>query len=102
MGDAVTTWASGDWSVKPGNEEEFVGRWRDWLQWSRDNIAGFRSATLIRDAQDASHFVSFSDWADVESRESWKNSEGFREKFASCQDLCDRFRGGDFALAVSI
>jgi len=101
MGDAVTTWASGDWSVKPGNEEEFVGRWRDWLQWSRDNIAGFRSATLIRDAQDASHFVSFSDWADVESRESWKNSEGFREKFASCKELCDGFRGGDFALAVS-
>ena len=102
MGEAATTWASGNWSVKPGQEQEFVDRWREWLEWSRDNVPGFQTATLIRDVQDGRHFVSFSDWADVESREAWKNSDGFREKFAVCRDLCDGFQGGDFGLAVSV
>jgi heme-degrading monooxygenase HmoA len=102
MGEAVTTWASGNWSVKPGKEEEFVDRWRDWLEWSRNNAPGFRSATLIRDAQDGTHFVSFSDWADPESRGGWKNGEGYRERFAACRELCDGFQGGDFSLAVSV
>jgi heme-degrading monooxygenase HmoA len=56
MGQAVATWASGNWSVSPGKENEFIDRWRDWLEWSRDNITGFRSATLIRDAQNDNHF----------------------------------------------
>jgi heme-degrading monooxygenase HmoA len=102
MGEAATIWASGNWSVTAGKEEEFVGRWGEWLQWSRDNIPGLRSATLIRDAQDERHFISFSDWADEESRERWKNSDGFREKFAACRDLCDEFQGGDFGLANSV
>jgi heme-degrading monooxygenase HmoA len=102
MGQAVATWASGSWSVSSGKENEFIDRWRDWLEWSRDNVTGFRSATLIRDEQNDNHFISFSDWEDVDSRERWKNSDGFQQKFAACRELCDGFQGGDFGLAVSV
>jgi heme-degrading monooxygenase HmoA len=101
MADTHREWASGDWVVTEGNEEEFVERWKAWLGWSSENIPGFVSATLIRDLQDPRHFVSFSAWEDVASRDAWKNSEGFRERFPQVRELCDEFRGGDFESQAS-
>jgi heme-degrading monooxygenase HmoA len=96
MGDTYENWASGDWMVKEGKQDEFVERWKDWLGWSSQNIPGFVSATLIRDTQDPHHFVSFSAWQDAASRDAWKSSAGFGEKFPTVRELCDEFQGGDF------
>ena len=96
MADTYQDWATGNWVVTQGKEEEFVARWKAWLGWSSQNIPGFVSATLIRDLQDSRHFVSFSAWEDAASRDAWKSSDGFREKFPTVRDLCDEFRGGDF------
>jgi heme-degrading monooxygenase HmoA len=101
MADSLETWASGDWMVKEGNEEAFVERWKAWLGWSSQNIEGFVSATLIRDTEDPRHFVSFSAWKDAASRDAWKSSPGFAEKFPAARELCDEFHGGDFQLAAA-
>jgi heme-degrading monooxygenase HmoA len=101
MADALQIWASGDWTVTEGKEDEFVERWKAWLGWSSQNVPGFVSATLVRDTQDPRHFVSFSSWKDAGARDAWKNSDGFAEKFPATRELCDAFRGGDFELAVS-
>ena len=92
----------GELDVTEGKEEEFIARWREWLEWSSRNIPGFVAATLIRDAQDPRHFVSFSPWNDAEAREVWKASDGFRDGFANARALCDDFQGGDFELAVAV
>jgi heme-degrading monooxygenase HmoA len=99
---AMEHWASGNWTVTEGKEEEFIEAWRDWLRWSSQNIAGFVSATLIRDTDDPRHFVSFSPWQDGASRDAWKASAGFAEKIRAVQALCDDFRGGDYSLAASV
>jgi heme-degrading monooxygenase HmoA len=102
VAETYETWASGDWEVKEGKEEEFVERWKDWLGWSSQNVAGFVSATLIRDVENPRHFVSFSAWKDAASRDAWKNSPGFGEKFPTVRELCDEFQGGDFHRMVSL
>jgi heme-degrading monooxygenase HmoA len=101
MADSQENWASGNWTVKEGMEEEFIERWKDWLGWSSENIAGFVSATLIRDAQNPRHFVSFSPWESDKARDEWKSSGGFQEKFALVRELCDDFQGGDYSLAAT-
>jgi heme-degrading monooxygenase HmoA len=102
MGEQTQHWASGNWTVTEGKEDEFMARWREWLEWSSQNVDGFISATLIRDAQNPRHFVSFSPWRDAAARDVWKASYGFRDGFAAARALCDDFQGGDFELAVAV
>jgi len=94
-------WASGRWTVKAGSEDEFVERWRAWLEWTSTNAAGFRSATLIRSEADGSQFTSFSDWDSADARGAWEGSDGFRERMAPVRELCDDVQTGNFATAAS-
>ena len=97
----AATYASENWQVKEGSEDEFVSRWAQFLRWTRDNIPGFLEATLIRDAGDPRHFVSFARWDDEASREAW-GAPGFEEKFGACRELCEDFQGGPFIPVASV
>jgi heme-degrading monooxygenase HmoA len=96
------SYASGNWVVKEGNEDEFVSRWTDFLEWTRDTAHGFQDANLLRDGGDPRHFVSFARWEDDAAQEAWKASPDFPEKLGACRELCDDFRGGAFTRAVSV
>jgi heme-degrading monooxygenase HmoA len=101
MAASSESWASGAWTVKAGSEDDFVARWRAWLEWTSQNAAGFRSATLIRSEADGSRFVSFSDWDDADARAAWEGSDGFRELMAPVRELCDDVQTGNFTRAAS-
>jgi heme-degrading monooxygenase HmoA len=88
--------------VKAGSEDEFVSRWREFLEWTRDSAAGFEEATLIRDATESRHFVSFARWADDGSQQAWRSLPEFPEKLGACRQLCDEFQGGSFNRAASV
>lgn len=94
--------ASGNWQVKKGNEDEFVKRWKDWLQWTRNTQKSLVGASLIRDVRDPSHFISFAEWEDAAARDAWKNDSGFPARFAACRSLCEDFYGGDYGRTVAI
>jgi heme-degrading monooxygenase HmoA len=94
-------WASGVWTVRAGSEDEFVERWRTWLEWTSKNAPGFRSATLIRNEADGRRFESFSDWDDADARATWESSDGFRERMAPVRELCDDVQTGNFVRAAS-
>lgn len=95
-------YASGSWTVKAGQEEEFISRWRDWLQRSASDVEGFGSARLVRDLSNPRHFLSYSDWDTPEARDTWKQSPEFAEGFSSCRELCDDFYGGDYTQVVAV
>lgn len=95
-------YASGNWVVKEGSEDEFIARWHTWLSESTTAIEGFGAARLMRDAEDPRHFLSYSDWADGAARDAWKSSPAFATGLASCRELCDEFRGADYSEAASI
>jgi len=94
--------ASGYWHVRPGSEDTFIARWTEFLQWTRDTHPGLVAATLLRDGDEPSHFVSFAEWRDTESRAAWKQSDGFMERFAPCRELCDEMRGADYDHVVTV
>ena len=96
-----TLYASGNWHVKAGNEDEFIKRWKEFTQWSLDNVAGARSFTLLRNETDGSHFISLGEWEDADSRAKWRSTEQFPKLLGRCRDVCEDFVGGDFAFAAS-
>jgi heme-degrading monooxygenase HmoA len=94
-------YASGNWLVRDGTDEDFISRWRDWIGASTKDLPGFGSAALIRDDSNPRHFLSFSAWDDPDSRDRWKASAEFEKAFQRCRELCEEFSGGDFTQVVS-
>jgi heme-degrading monooxygenase HmoA len=94
-------YASGNWLVREGSEDEFIARWKDWIGKSTKEVQGFGSARLMRSVDDARRYLSFSDWHDPDSRNTWKGSPEFAQGFAACRELCEDFQGGDFTGVVS-
>lgn len=99
MGDAF---ASGNWHVKDGKEDEFIDRWHEFLGWTQETHPALIAASLIRDLSDPGHFLSYAEWSDEDARRSWKETEGFAERFGACRALCDDFYGSDYVRAVAI
>jgi heme-degrading monooxygenase HmoA len=95
-------YASGNWRVKEGSEQEFIARWRAWITASTAIVKGFDSAKLLQDSDDARRFLSFSHWDAGESRDKWKTSPEFAGGLAACRELCDDFQGADFSEVVSV
>lgn len=95
-------YASGNWLVAAGNEDEFLARWRAFLEWTRDSVPGFQTAMLIQDTDNPRHFISLAHWDSAEQRAAWKTNAGFREKMGACRALCDDMSGSDYTEAVSI
>jgi heme-degrading monooxygenase HmoA len=95
-------YASGNWTVKAGSEDEFVARWRAFLSDSTKTAEGFGTARLLRDSDDRRHFLSFSEWADAGARDAWKSSPEFAKGLAACRELCDDFVGADYSQVASV
>jgi quinol monooxygenase YgiN len=57
-----TLYTSGSWRVKPGKEDEFVAAWQELASWTAAEMPGAMWATLIRDQDDPSRFLSFGPW----------------------------------------
>jgi heme-degrading monooxygenase HmoA len=96
------TYASGNWTVMEGREVEFVARWTEWLEWTRDSITGLMRATLLRDDQNPRHFVSIGEWSDAASRATWQADPGFAERLGAVQALCDDATTANFERAASV
>jgi heme-degrading monooxygenase HmoA len=97
-----TVYASGNWVVTEGREEEFVRRWTEFLQWTRASFAELGSAHLIRDEETPGHFVSFATWKSVEALRVWRSRPEFAERMGACRALCDDFRGSSFSVAAVV
>jgi heme-degrading monooxygenase HmoA len=94
--------ASGNWQVTKGKENEFVDRWTEFLQWTRETQPELVSVRLVRRTEDPSHFVSFADWESAAARTSWKETSGFQDHLMACRSLCDQFDGGDYDRVVEL
>ena len=94
--------AAGTWHVTEGSQDDFVQRWTELLEWTREEFPKMIEGTLIHDRNDAGHYFSFTGWEDPESRDEWKQSTGFKQRMGACVALCDRMVGSDYDLAASV
>lgn len=53
------SYASGDWHVIAGEEQEFISCWTAFLEWTRATQPAMAKAALIQDENDPGHFISF-------------------------------------------
>jgi heme-degrading monooxygenase HmoA len=82
-------YSSGNWWVTAGREDEFVARWTEFMQWTRDTSGGLEHARLMRDDRDPSHFLSVALWRDDETRSAWQQDPKFQDMIGACIKLCD-------------
>jgi heme-degrading monooxygenase HmoA len=100
--DTLVDWASGNWTVTIGNEEIFVARWTEFLQWTKAEAPGFVQARLIHDTADPQHFISTALWTSAADRDAWRMLPGFTEHIAACRALCDNLRASDYVEAAVV
>jgi heme-degrading monooxygenase HmoA len=87
------------WQVKPGFEDEFVGRWSEWIEWSHRQ--GLQSeARLLRDIERPTRFVSFGPWETLQAVRSWRRLEGYHERVARLQEVVESFEPETLELIV--
>jgi heme-degrading monooxygenase HmoA len=98
----VQNYASGDWRVRAGAEDEFIARWTEFLQWTRAEAPGFLMARLICDPEDPAHFVSFAEWENLAAIQRWRGLPDFGAKMGACRSLCEEFRGSNYTLVVQV
>jgi heme-degrading monooxygenase HmoA len=94
--------ASGNWHVMEGKEQDFVKAWTEFLSWTRETHPALEEASLIRDDDDPGHFLSIAKWQDSSARDAWKQSAGFAERFGACRALCDEFSGTNYDRLVHV
>jgi heme-degrading monooxygenase HmoA len=91
----------GIWTVRDGNEEEFVTRWKA-LVGSAEALPGAESFVLIQGRDDPHRFISFGAWDDWTSADEWRATEAFMSAMGACRELCEDFRPNDSTLRVAI
>jgi heme-degrading monooxygenase HmoA len=84
------TYTHTTWRVKPGQEEEFIRRWKEWIDWSHLQGLGPR-ARLLRDAESPSTFVSFGPWENLDAVRSWRALPGYHERVARLHEVVESF-----------
>lgn len=92
----------GEWTVKPGREEEFVAAWHDLAEWTIDHVEGGAWGKLLRDREAPRRFISFGPWRDDEAVEAWRAHEGFRSRVAQIRALVDSFVPHEMDVAADV
>jgi len=94
--------ASGNWIVTSGSQEQFIARWTEFLEWTRASAPGLLSGQLIQDSEDPSHFISFASWESQEAMQTWRSMPDFATRLSACRALCDDFRGSTYTVAAVV
>lgn len=94
-----TTYTLTVWTVKPGEDDEFVRRWTEWVRWShRRGLVS--DARLLRDHEHPGTFVSFGPWANLEAVRQWRSDPEYHERVASLNEVVERFEPRTLELAA--
>jgi heme-degrading monooxygenase HmoA len=89
------TWTYSTWIVKPGQEDEFVRRWKDWAQHAAREGLGSK-AKLLRDLDNPNRFISYGRWASPEHVAHWRTGDTFHEHTAPLHEVIESFNPHTF------
>jgi len=95
------TYTNGTWLVKPGEEEDFVAAWREFVTWA-STWPGSGTFRLVRDVDDPARFVSFAPWESFEAQGAWKAHEEFPERIGRVRRHTKDFTPAVFELVTAV
>jgi heme-degrading monooxygenase HmoA len=101
MEDQKDLYTLGVWTVKPGNEAEFINEWTRFANWTAGNIQGTGKAYLLRDEKDSSRFISFGPWKDEATIKGWRESVEFKSFVVKAKALCLGFEPNTLKVAAT-
>lgn len=86
----MAVYTSGRWKVSPGHEDEFVKAWQDLASATQRDFPS-STATLLRDRDDPTLFLSFGPWESIEQIERWRASQTFQAGVSKIRPLLAEF-----------
>ncbi|MGA8988295.1 putative quinol monooxygenase [Aeromicrobium sp.] len=97
----MAVYTLGIWRVKTGHENDFVAAWKKLADRTRADLPQ-ATATLLRDREDPSLFVSSGPWESVEQVDAWRSSSAFTSSIAAIREHVEDFEPHTMDLAVDI
>lgn len=97
----METYTAGVWTVKAGEEAEFIEAWRDFAAWASE-MPGVATMRLTRNLADPRRFFSFAPWESFEAIQAWKSSPEFRERIGRVKAHTDDFTPWELELELAI
>jgi quinol monooxygenase YgiN len=91
MNRANLPYTMATWTVKPGNEQQFIMEWRSFADWTVANQRGALKGYLLQDPQLPYQFVSFGPWESVDALRSWRESKEYAAFLSKAKTLCSDF-----------
>ncbi|GAC1323143.1 MAG: hypothetical protein NVSMB13_02610 [Mycobacteriales bacterium] len=86
----MVVYTLGVWTVRAGQEEQFVAAWQDMASKTAAEFPG-ASGILLRDRDQPERFISSGPWDSLELIEQWRASSTFREGVARIRPLVEVF-----------
>ena len=95
------TYTSGTWTVKSGEEDDFVKEWSDFVDWA-SGFEGSGTFRLVRDLDDPRHYQSFAPWTSFEAQDAWKKEPEFPERIGRVRSHCEDFTPFVYELVTQV
>lgn len=83
-------YSAGIWTVKPGREEAFLRRWKEFALWTDEHQKGVISVVMVQDLDKPNVFISIGPWVDQDSIRQWRETPAFGAAFRDFRDLCEK------------
>jgi heme-degrading monooxygenase HmoA len=92
----------GIWTVRTGEEDEFVQRWQDAASWAIRNVDGVGPGRLFRDKAQPNRFLSFGPFDSMDTVEAWRERPEVQDRQAKLADVIENLERGIFEACVEV
>jgi heme-degrading monooxygenase HmoA len=95
------TYSSAVWIVRPGEENDFVTAWEDFVWWAA-GIPGSGTFRLVRDLGDPARFLSIGSWESLAAQRAWQRHPEFTERLGRPRRYCVSVQPASYALVSGV
>jgi heme-degrading monooxygenase HmoA len=81
--------SSGNWTVKPGHEDQFIEVFKSSNPATTTQISGAPTPRLLRDLDRPEHYISFAEWPSEEALQEWRSRPELPQLLASFREHLD-------------
>ncbi len=100
MNEIGKLYTSGQWTVKPGNEQEFIRVWQDFVADALQKKVGIMEAKLLQNQKQPNRFVSFGRWESQQQMDEWLTRPEFKKLISDALALSDLAESNPFKVVV--